>query len=176
MFYKTIYNSPLGKMTLVSDTSHLVGAYLEGQKYFLESFKEELVIKDNLEIFYQTKLWLDKYFDGKKPPISDLSLAPIGNAFRQDVWKILCEIPYGETMTYGEIAMRIAQNRGIHSMSAQAIGGAVGHNPIIIIIPCHRVLGKDDKLTGYAAGIQNKIKLLELEGFYSKSLSSNSLG
>lgn len=112
----------------------------------------------------ETKKWLDRYFRGEMPQIDELSLAPSGNEFRKEVWKILCEIPYGEVTTYGEISRKIAKNRGIDKMSAQAIGGAVGHNPISIIIPCHRVVGADGSLTGYAGGIQKKIKLLKLEG------------
>ena len=107
---------------------------------------------------------LDRYFAGEKPEISELPLAPIGGEFRQAVWKILCEIPYGQVTTYGEIAKKIAAQRNRKTMSAQAVGGAVGHNPISIIIPCHRVVGSNGSLTGYAGGIDLKIKLLEHEG------------
>ena len=103
-------------------------------------------------------MWLDRYFNGEKPKISELSLAPRGSDFRQEVWKILCEIPYGQTLTYGQIASKISK-----TMSAQAVGGAVGHNPISILIPCHRVLGANGKLTGYAGGLDKKIELLKLE-------------
>jgi methylated-DNA-[protein]-cysteine S-methyltransferase len=114
--------------------------------------------KNDMPIFDAAKQWLDRYFAGGKPGISELPLAPIGGAFRQGVWGILCEIPYGGVMTYGEIAKRLG------CMSSQAVGGAVGHNPISIIIPCHRVVGAGGSLTGYAGGIQTKITLLELEG------------
>ncbi len=157
MFYKTTYNSPLGIITLCSDGSNLVGVWFDGQKYFASTIKE-MTEKNDLTIFSNVKNWLDRYFTGQNPKISELPLAPIGNEFRQAVWKLLCEIPYGETTTYGEIAKRLGK-----PMSAQAVGGAVGHNPISIIIPCHRVIGKNGSITGYAGGIDKKIKLLELE-------------
>lgn len=157
MFYKTTYNSPLGIITLCSDGSNLVGVWFDGQKYFASTVKE-MTEKNDLPIFSNVKNWLDRYFTGQNTKISELPLAPIGNEFRQAVWKLLCEIPYGETTTYGEIAKRLGK-----PMSAQAVGGAVGHNPISIIIPCHRVIGKNGSLTGYAGGIDKKIKLLELE-------------
>ena len=119
---------------------------------------------DNLPVLQKAKAWLDRYFRGEKPKISELPLAPIGNDFRQAVWKILCEIPYGEVITYGGIAKKIAAQRGLSRMSAQAVGGAVGHNPISIIIPCHRVVGTNGSLTGYSGGLDLKIKLLDFEG------------
>lgn len=160
MYYKTTYHSPIGLLTLMSDGKSLVGLWIEGQKYFSESIKEEVIEDSSLNIFKQTKDWLDRYFTGKKPEISELSLAPAGSDFRQRVWQILKKIPYGEVITYGEIARIIA---GKEKMSAQAVGGAVGHNPISIIIPCHRVVGANGNLTGYAGGIDLKIKLLEHE-------------
>lgn len=164
MFYKTNYKSPLGLLMLASDGENLIGLWLEGQKYFCASIKEELTEKNDLPIFQKTKDWLDRYFQGKKPLITELPLAPIGGEFRQEVWKILCNIPYGELLTYGEIAKMIAAKKEKLTMSAQAVGGAVGHNPISIIIPCHRVVGSNGNLTGYAGGIDKKIKLLEHEG------------
>jgi methylated-DNA-[protein]-cysteine S-methyltransferase len=116
------------------------------------------------------KKWLDRYFDGEKPDLSELPLAPTGGEFRRMVWDILCEIPYGEVVTYGDIAKKMAQKMKRKSMSSQAVGGAVGHNPISIIIPCHRVVGSNGSLTGYAGGIDKKIKLLELEGADISSL------
>ena len=163
MYYKTNYNSPIGQLTIAAHNNSLIGVWLEGQKYFQGSIKTELDFNDNIEVFQRTKAWLDRYFRGEKPEISELSLAPIGNDFRQNVWKILCEIPYGEVITYGDIAKQIAKKRGLLHMSAQAIGGAVGHNPISIIIPCHRVVGANGNLTGYAGGLNTKIKLLEHE-------------
>lgn len=164
MYYKTNYISPLGNYTLVSDGKKLSGVWQEGQKYFADNIHCDLIENDNLDIFHDTKKWLDLYFSGKKPDISLLSLAPEGNEFRQKVWQILCKIPYGEVTTYGRIADIIAKERGQKRMSAQAVGGAVGHNPISIIIPCHRVVGANGSLTGYAGGINTKISLLKLEG------------
>lgn len=164
MYYATQYDSPMGGITAASDGTSILGLWFEGQKYFYGTLKEEPEHKDGLPVFIKTKKWLDAYFSGEKPCISDLPLAPIGGEFRQQVWKILCEIPYGSVMTYGEIAKRIAAGRGAERMSAQAVGGAVGHNPISVIIPCHRVVGTNGSLTGYAGGVDRKVKLLELEG------------
>ena len=119
---------------------------------------------DDMPVFLAAKDWLDRYFAGAKPAAAELPLAPSGGEFRQIVWDILREIPYGETVTYGDIAKKTAIRMNRESMSSQAVGGAVGHNPISIIIPCHRVIGANGSLTGYAGGIGTKIKLLELEG------------
>lgn len=167
MYFKTNYDSILGRLTLAADEDeNLVGLWIEGQKYFLSSFSDEVVENNSLEIFNKTKLWLDRYFNGEKPKISELSLAPRGSDFRQEVWKILCEIPYGKVITYGDIANRIAAKKGVAKMSARAVGGAVGHNPISIIIPCHRVIGASGNLTGYAGGLDIKIQLLRHEKIY----------
>ncbi|MBR1734310.1 MAG: methylated-DNA--[Alphaproteobacteria bacterium] len=163
MFYKTHCSSPIGNITLASDGEHLIGLWFENQKYFCASPYITLIENYDFEIFDHTKIWLNKYFKGERPEINKLLLAPIGNSFQQSVWKILCEIPYGKTISYGDIAKLIAKQRGITKMSAQAIGGAVGRNPIPIIIPCHRVIGSKGKLTGYATGIFVKAKLLEHE-------------
>ena len=152
-----------GKILLASKDNKLIGLWIDGQKYFLGNLKEEMQEKEDEIIFVKTKKWLDRYFNGEKPKISELDLAPMGNDFAKNVWKILCEIPYGEVTTYGEIAKKIAKIMNKDKMSAQAIGGAVGHNPISIIIPCHRVVGSNGSLTGYAGGIDKKIKLLEHE-------------
>ena len=152
VFYKTEYSSPLGKLTICAKNNHLVGLWIEGQKYFANTVNVEMISEDSLEIFKKTKKWLDEYFKGNRPNTKYLNLSPIGNEFRQSVWKILCKIPYGEVTTYGDIARELAKQKGIERMSAQAVGGAVGHNPISIIIPCHRVIGKNGKLTGYAGG------------------------
>ena len=170
IYYKTTYNSPLGKLTLASDKINLTGLWLEGQKYFESGLYGKAIKDDNLEIFKKTKDWLKRYFNNQKPNINELSLKPKGSAFRLEVWKILTKIPYGKTMTYKEIASITAKKQGKKIMSAQAIGGAIGHNPILIIIPCHRVIGSNNSLTGYAGGIENKIKLLELEGIDTKKL------
>ena len=164
MFYSTHYVSPIGVIMLASDGERLVGLWMEGQKYFGGTVTEPLTEKTDLAIFTAARNWLDRYFAGKTPAISELPLAPIGGEFRKAVWNILCEIPYGKLTTYGDIAKKVAKRMGKASMSSQAVGGAVGHNPISIIIPCHRVIGTNGSLTGYAGGISKKIKLLELEG------------
>lgn len=166
MYYSTIYLSPVGAITLACDEEgkNLIGLWTEGQKYYGGTVSEDLVENDDIPLFDTAKKWLDRYFAGETPNISELPLSPIGGEFRQGVWKILREIPYGEVITYGEIAKKMAVKRGKKSMSAQAVGGAVGHNPISIIIPCHRVVGSNGCLTGFAGGIQMKMKLLELEG------------
>lgn len=157
MFFSTDYDSPLGKILIVSDGEALCGAWFYGQKHFLSSITDEIIKKDELAIFDKVKIWLDSYFNGENPEI-DFKLKPDGSEFRCKVWKILSEIPYGETLTYGEIARKVSP-----TMSAQAVGGAVGHNPISIIIPCHRVVGANGELTGYAGGVERKMELLKLE-------------
>lgn len=163
MQYIDHYESPLGKMTMAGDGERLTGLWFDGQKYF-GSTLGKLVREQKLPVFVQTKQWLDLYFAGERPDfVPPLQLDTAGTAFRREVWKILLEIPYGETMTYREIAGRIAAGRGIKTMSAQAVGGAVGHNPVSLIVPCHRVVGSDGSLTGYAGGLDRKKKLLEME-------------
>jgi methylated-DNA-[protein]-cysteine S-methyltransferase len=164
MYYSTIYSAPIGTITLACDGNNLVGLWMEGQKYHGGDIREEMIEKNDIPVFDDTKKWLDRYFAGKKPAISELPLAPVGSEFRQEVWGILCKIPYGEVITYGDIAKTMAGKMNKKSMSSQAVGGAVGHNPISVIIPCHRVVGANGSLTGYAGGIGTKIKLLELEG------------
>ncbi len=131
---------------------------------------DNIKIIDNHQVLNKVKAWLDDYFAGLKPPVSSLPLAPIGGEFRQRVWKILLEIPYGGLRTYGGIAKEIAAEMGRSSMSSQAVGNAVGHNPISIIIPCHRVVGSNGSLTGYAGGIEKKLMLLRHEGADINSL------
>lgn len=164
MFYSTTYLSPVGIITLACKGNCLVGLWIEGQKYHGGTIPEEMRGKNDLPLFGLVKEWLNRYFAGKNPSISELPLAPIGGEFRQGVWRILCDIPYGEITTYGDISKKMADRMNKSSMSSQAIGGAVGHNPISIIIPCHRVVGANGSLTGYAGGIDIKVKLLELEG------------
>lgn len=164
VFYSATYSSPLGMLTLASDGDNLTGLWLEGQKYFGDTIPEAMTAKEDLPVFETTRKWLDRYFAGEKPAISELPLSPIGGEFRQGVWSILCDIPYGQVITYGDIAKKMAIRMNRERMSSQAIGGAVGHNPISIIIPCHRVVGSNGSLTGYAGGVSRKIKLLELEG------------
>lgn len=161
------YNSPLGGITLASDEEGLTGLWFDGQKYFGSGILKDDPMPEKAEtkkppVLEQTVKWLDLYFSGQKPDFTP-PLHLIGSEFRLAVWKMLLEIPYGQTTTYKELAGRIAEQRGIKSMSAQAVGGAVGHNPISIIVPCHRVLGTDGSLTGYAGGIDKKISLLTLE-------------
>jgi methylated-DNA-[protein]-cysteine S-methyltransferase len=160
--YSTTYSSPIGTITLACDGGNLVGLWLEGQKYFGATVPE-MTKKNDVPVFEAAKKWLDNYFAGKKPAASALPLAPAGGDFRQNVWAILREIPYGTVMSYGDIAKKVAVKMNKNA-SSQAVGGAVGHNPISIIIPCHRVVGSDGSLTGYAGGISKKIKLLEAEG------------
>ena len=161
MLYTAHYDSPLGGMTLVSDGTALVGLYFDGQKYAAEGLDATRTQK-NLPIFEEARRWLDVYFSGRKPDFTPPT-APAGTAFQQSVWEILRTIPYGQTVTYGAIARRIEQNTGCR-MSAQAVGGAVGRNPISILIPCHRVVGTNGSLTGYAGGIDKKERLLRWEG------------
>lgn len=163
MYYSMIYNSPIGDLTIVSDEENLIGLWIKNQKYFMNSSSNDILQNYNIEIMKKTKNWLDRYFNGEKPNISELSLKPKGSEFRKVVWNILCQIPYGEVITYGEIAKEAQKILNKDKMSAQAIGGAVGHNPISIIIPCHRVVGTNGSLTGYAGGIDIKKKLLKLE-------------
>ncbi|MDO4491626.1 MAG: methylated-DNA--[protein]-cysteine S-methyltransferase [Lachnospiraceae bacterium] len=162
MEYIQEYQSPLGEITLASDGEYLTGLWFKGQKYYGASLEPEVQEKE-LTVFVQTRHWLDLYFRGEEPdflPPLRMKTTP----FRREVWEILLSIPYGKTMTYGEIASLIARKKGISSMSAQAVGGAVGHNAISLIIPCHRVVGTNGSLTGYAGGIEKKISLLMLEG------------
>lgn len=161
MDYIYHYNSPLGSITLSSDGKSLCGLWFDGQKYFASTLENKYQEK-NLQIFRQTAEWLDIYFDGKVPTFTPaLNLRTTG--FRKSVWEILLTIPYGKTLTYGEIASRLAIKYGKERMSAQAVGGAVGHNAISLIIPCHRVIGADGNLTGYAGGIDKKLWLLKHE-------------
>ena len=166
MFCKT-YASPIGELIIASDGENLTGLWIKGQKYFPTA---ELELKDELPIFARVRDWLDRYFAGEKPDCSELPLSPAGSEFRQAVWKLLREIPYGQTVTYGELAKKAALLLGKERMSAQAVGGAVGHNPISIIVPCHRVVGTDGSLTGYAGGIGIKARLLKHEGADIKEL------
>ena len=210
MYYYTTYASPLGQMTLAcaADGKNIVGAWLEGQEYFLGSLQAEQGRAKKLPVLEQTCQWLDRYFAGQRPDPRELPLAPAGTAFRRKVWEKLLAIPYGQVVTYGDLAREVAeegksspkggsknaagtkkaaakaatgakktaaktaagaknsvsQAAGAGKMSARAVGGAVGHNPISIIIPCHRVIGAGGNLTGYAGGLDKKVALLRLEG------------
>lgn len=162
MNFTARYQSPLGGIVLASDGEALTGLWFERQKYFASTLSANTSENPNLPIFRQTRLWLDRYFGGE---ILDFTpkLKMRGSTFRRQVWHKLLEIPYGHTTTYGEIARAIARENGLERMSAQAVGNAVGHNPIALIIPCHRVLGAGGSLTGYAAGTDKKAFLLDLE-------------
>ena len=170
MLYTSHYDSPLGGITMASDGEALVGLWFDGQRHFAETLSEKATEYPDLPIFAQTRRWLDIYFSGRKPDFTP-ALRMCGTPFRRRVWEILLTIPYGKTLTYGEIAKLIACGTGTKSMSAQAVGGAVGHNPVSIIVPCHRVLGANGSLTGYAAGIDKKMRLLQLEGVDLKKIT-----
>ena len=169
MDYTHHYESPLGGITLGSDGEALIGLWFDGQKYFGDTLRESWEEK-TLSIFEEADQWLNIYFSGKAPEFTP-KLAMRTTAFRKMVWEIMLGIPFGQTMTYGQIARTAAQRMGIVWMSAQAVGGAVGHNALSLIIPCHRVVGKDGRLTGYAGGIERKIKLLEMEGVNTSALT-----
>ena len=162
MQYFTTYNSPLGEIYLCGTQDALTGLWFAQQKYAPDP-RSGGYCEASLPVFEQTRQWLDIYFSGRKPDL----LPPIalsGSVFRMAVWEKLLQIPYGKTTTYGAIAKEIAADSETETLSAQAVGGAVGHNPISIIVPCHRVLGSDASLTGYAGGLERKLALLRLEG------------
>ncbi len=161
MTYIQHYNSPIGGLLLSADEIGLTGLWIDGEKYFADNLPSEHEERET-PILAGTARWLDIYFSGKEPDFTP-QLHYKGSAFRQSVWEILLDIPYGKTVTYGDIAKQLAAKSGLARMSAQAVGGAVGHNEISIIIPCHRVVGAKGNLTGYAGGIDKKYKLLELE-------------
>lgn len=161
MTYLTKLSSPLGPLSLASDGEAVTGLWMEGQKYFAAGLEAETEEQPDLPVFGQAAAWLDAYFEKRDlPPLPPLS--PNGSAFRRRVWRLLLEIPFGETATYGALTERL-KAAGVPA-SPQAVGGAVGHNPISILIPCHRVVGADGSLTGYAGGVEKKRFLLELEG------------
>ncbi|MBR3397338.1 MAG: methylated-DNA--[Lachnospiraceae bacterium] len=163
MIYTNTYESPMGSILLAGDDEGLTGLWFtQGGRYIALGLKKDAVPRET-GYFDQAKEWLDIYFSGKDPGFFP-KIHLVGSAFRNRVGEIMCEIPFGETVTYGEIAERIAKERGLEKMSAQAVGGAVGHNPICIIVPCHRVVGTNGSLTGYGGGIMRKKMLLELEG------------
>ena len=161
MTFTQHYDSPLGIALLAADEIGLTGLWFEGQNYFSGHLPAEHTEQET-SILAEAKRWLDVYFTGKEPDFMP-PLHPAGSAFRRSVWDILLQISYGQTTTYGEIARQLAEKQGLPRMSAQAVGGAVGHNEISIIIPCHRVVGTNGSLTGYAGGIDRKVKLLEWE-------------
>ena len=165
--YRTEYASPVGQLTLASDGEAITGLWLPRQKYALSTLDPKAEVCPDLQIFHKAAVWLDAYFAGEPlPPLPPLS--PEGTPFRRAVWELLLEIPYGMTATYGELAEKLRMSG--RSASAIAVGGAVGHNPISILIPCHRCIGADGSLTGYAGGLEIKRFLLELEAMEDSTL------
>ena len=161
MVYIQKYASPVGGMLLAADEIGLTGVWFDGEKFFADNLPPEHAEKETPTLA-AAKRWLDIYFKGREPDFTP-PLHPVGSAFRLKVWDILLQIPYGQTVTYGWIAKELAAREGLARMSAQAVGGAVGHNEISIIIPCHRVVGTSGSLTGYAGGMNRKIALLKTE-------------
>ncbi len=161
MTYTCTIETPLGPMTAAAGEEALTGLWFIGQKYYPDT--TGWIRRPDHPLFGALRAYLDRYFAGETPERT-IPLAPHGSPFRQSVWDILLTIPHGATATYGDIARELAGARGLSSMSAQAVGGAVGHNPISILIPCHRVMGSDKSLTGYAGGVERKEALLRLEG------------
>ena len=158
MYYCSEYFSPIGKLTIASDGENLTGLWIEDQKYFAHGHCSPMTAPE-LPVFKTAAQWLDEYFAGKFPTAVCPPLKPAGSPFQQQRWQILLQIPYGQTITYGQISKLLGR-----PMSAQAVGGAVGRNPISILIPCHRVVGTDGRLAGYAGGIEKKQWLLQHEG------------
>lgn len=168
MQYTSCYQSPLGNILLAANDKELTGLWFEGQKYFARCLEKNHQEKE-IPVLKRTKQWLDIYFSGKEPPFT-VPLYFTGTEFQKEVWQILYAVPYGKLTTYSEIAKQLAAKRGLKHMSAQAMGGAVGHNEFSIIVPCHRVIGANGSLTGYAGGIDKKQALLCFEGIDSSKL------
>ena len=169
--YTSVYSSELGDILLAADEIGLTGLWFFGQSYFADTLPAEQIAQET-PILAQAREWLDEYFSGKEPDFTP-TLHPMGSPFWQAVWKLLLQIPYGQTTTYGEIARQLEKLQNRPHMSAQAVGGAVGHNGISIIIPCHRVVGTKGSLTGYAGGLDKKMALLELEHANRKTYPEN---
>lgn len=157
LIYQTLYHSPLGEMTLLADENALLGVYFRNQKYFQRGYENVIFSMTTTPILKEALAWLDAYFAGKASSSAKLKLSPSGSPFQEKVWEVLKTIPYGETLTYGQIAEQL------NCASSQAVGGAVGKNPLSLIIPCHRVLGANGQLTGYAGGLDKKAWLLNHE-------------
>lgn len=167
MVYIYHYLSPLGKITLASSGEKLTGLWFDGQKYFGGTVLKSAAEEKSLPVFEAAENWLNIYFDGREPDFTP-PLHMESTPFRKLIWEILLTVPYGKTVTYGELAKKAAEKMNLARMSPQAVGGAVGHNPISVIVPCHRVIGADGSLTGYAGGVEKKKKLLELEKSYNR--------
>jgi methylated-DNA-[protein]-cysteine S-methyltransferase len=168
MQYTTKYETPLGSVLLAADETGLTGLWFDGARYYAAGLAAQHKEKE-MPVFEKVRTWLELYFAGKRPECLP-PLHMIGSPFRVRIWEMMLQIPYGQTMTYGELAAQIAKERGIERMSAQAVGGAVAHNPISILIPCHRMVGTNGSLTGYAGGIPRKAELLKLEGVAVENL------
>lgn len=160
LYYKKVA-SPLGEITLRSDGEALTGLWFADDKHYGAKDIAGAALAD-LDVFMQAEAWLAEYFAGREPKVS-VPLKLQGSEFQMQVWRLLQDIPYGRLVTYGDIAKKIAAQKGVARMSAQAVGGAVGHNPLCIIVPCHRVVGANGSLTGYGGGMWRKVRLLELE-------------
>ncbi len=176
MYYKMIYKSEIGNITLIASKNGLAYLFFDGQKYVEQLLtKEEIVEDEEFPILVKVKKWLDDYFNHLIPNSKDIPIELLGSQFQKEVWLILMQVPYGKTITYTDIAKAIAQKYGTQKMSAQAVGGAIAHNKIAILIPCHRVIGKNGSLTGYAGGLDKKLFLLHHEGINIKNnfLSKN---
>ncbi len=163
MEYKCNYESPMGRIILSSNGKEITGLWFESSRFIKKLNELSSKPEENLPIFKVTKNWLERYFKGEEPNPKEIPMKMIGTRFSKQVWKILNTISYGKTITYGEIAKRIAKENHLKAMSAQAVGHAVGHNPISILVPCHRVVGCNGSLTGYGGGIYKKVALLQLE-------------
>ena len=171
MHYLSHYESPLGAMTMAGDGEHLTGLWFDGQKYDRSTIDDDAVLQPRLPVFMQTAQWLGAYFEGADPGFTP-PISIEGSDFRKMVTSIMLSIPFGATSTYARIAAEVARRTGRKQMSAQAVGGAVGHNPITLIVPCHRVLASDGSLRGYAGGVDRKERLLEMEGVNMSGLST----
>ncbi|NLA78028.1 MAG: methylated-DNA--[protein]-cysteine S-methyltransferase [Erysipelothrix sp.] len=165
MLYKLVMDSPIGKLSIVTNPTHLVAVHMEN-----EYDKAANIPAGDVDILFKTKAFFDAYFKGEHPVFERQLIALEGTDFQKEVWELLLAIPYGQTTTYKALAAQIAKNRNIEKMSAQAVGGAVGSNPISIIVPCHRVIGSNQHLTGFGGGMERKIKLLNHEGLTIKDL------
>lgn len=163
MINLSLYKSPIGNLLLASKCNKLIGLWIEGQKYYPKNFKEDVQYFDD-NVLLLTKKWLEKYFKKEKPNIYDIPLQFDGSSFSKTVWQLLCEVSYGQVITYKQLATNVARKLNLAHMSAQAVGQAVARNPIALIVPCHRVIGTNGTLTGYAGGINKKAYLLNHEG------------
>lgn len=163
--YVSSFSSPVGMMTVAGDGDHVTGLWFCGQKHYMSGTETcDIVLRDDTELFGRVKDWLGEYFDGKNPDAAAIPVSLGGSQFSLEVWEALREIKYGSTATYKDVAEAVARKAGKSRISPRAVGAAIGRNPVSILIPCHRVIGSDGSLTGYAAGTEIKLKLLRLEG------------